>query len=83
MYKIKLTAKAKKELGKIKKLHQSAIGLALEEIKENPLVGKSLSRELTNRYSYRIGIYRIIYKVNKEDKIIHILAAGHRANIYN
>lgn len=82
MYKLLLSAQARKELKKLKKLHQAAIISALEEIKEDPLVGKPLTRELTGRFTYRVGIFRIIYKVNIQDKLVQIITAGHRSNIY-
>jgi mRNA interferase RelE/StbE len=82
MFRVKLTAKAKEELKQISKSHKIAIGLILEDIKEDPTIGKSLTRELTGRYSYRVGVYRIIYKVNRKDEIINVLTAGHRATVY-
>lgn len=82
MYKLIIAPQAQKELKAIKKSHKQAITLALKDILEDPSIGKSLTRELTDRYSYRVGVYRIIYKVNKQDQIIHILTAGHRANVY-
>lgn len=82
MYKLKLTARAKKELKNLKKTHQEALTAVLEETKEDPLAGKNLTRELTNKYSLRVGIYRLIYKINKEDKIVTVLTAGHRSTIY-
>lgn len=82
MYRIKLAAQARKELRAIKIMYQEAIDAALEEIKEDPFIGKPLTRELIGKYSYRIGIYRIIYTINKKDQIIHILTVGHRAIVY-
>ncbi|OGK13901.1 hypothetical protein A3A93_05985 [Candidatus Roizmanbacteria bacterium RIFCSPLOWO2_01_FULL_38_12] len=82
MYQIKLTAQAKKELKKIKLLHQKAIDAVFEDLKENPRLGKPLTRELTGKYSYKIGVYRLIYSINAKDKIIFILTAGHRLTIY-
>ena len=64
------------------KLSQKAIILALTEIKDDPFLGKPLTRELSGRFSFRVGIYRIVYKVNLKDKIIDILTAGHRATVY-
>ena len=83
MYRIKLTAEAKKELKQIKKLHQEALAEAIDEITENPYVGKPLTRELTRRFSYKIGPFRIIYRINEKDNIIHVLTAGHRTTIYS
>ncbi len=82
MFKIKLTARAKKELKNISKRHQIFIGRIFEELKDNPTIGKPLTREFIRKYSYRIGVYRIIYKINKKDKIVYILTAGHRGKIY-
>ena len=83
MFKIKLTAKAKKELKDISKLYKNAIAEAIGEIKQDPFSGKPLSRELIRKFSYRVGDFRIIYKINKRDKIVIILTAGHRSIIYH
>ena len=83
MYKLHIANKAKKELKKISRLHKLAILSALEDLKEDPLLGKPLARELTGRFTFRVGVYRIIYKINQQDKIIEILTTGHRSTIYN
>ena len=83
MFKIKLTAKAKRELRAISKLYKHSIAEAIEEIKEDPFSGKPLTNELIGRFSYKLGVYRIIYKISKRDKIVHILTAGHRSIIYD
>lgn len=84
MFKLRLTARAKKELKQITKVYQQqAIQNALQEIKENPFIGKPLVRELIGRFTYKVGVYRIIYTVNKKDKVIQVITAGHRATIYS
>lgn len=82
MFKVELTAKAKKELKNLSILDKLRVGEIIEELKEDPLIGKSLSRELSRKYSYRVGVYRIIYQINHGDKVVNILSAGHRAKIY-
>lgn len=82
MYRIKLAAHAKKELKAVKTIYQEAIDAALDEMRENPFIGKSLMRELIGKYSYRIGTYRIIYTINKKDQTIYILTIGHRSIVY-
>ena len=82
MYKLRVSSKAEKEIKKITHSHQKPIILALKEIQDDPFLGKPLRRELTGKFSYRVGVYRIIYKVNKKDKIIDVLTTGHRATIY-
>lgn len=83
MYKIRLSTQANRELKVISKFHKQAIGFAFEELKENPFSGKPLTRELTGRFTYKVGVYRIIYKVNKRDKVVMILTVGHRATVYS
>ena len=83
MFKIVVSPQAAKELKALKKLYQVSINNAFLEIKEDPHVGKALSREFTGKFSYKIGVYRIIYKINKKDKIVNVLSVGHRSNIYN
>ena len=84
MFKLKVTSQAKSQLKQISKKHlQLAISNVLDEIKENPFLGKPLSRKLIGRFSYKVGVYRIIYKINEKDKIVYILSAGHRATVYD
>lgn len=83
MHSIRLTAKAKRELKNLSKLDRLSIAEIIEELKEDPLMGKPLSRELIRKFSYRVGAYRVIYLVNQEDKNVTILSAGHRGIVYN
>lgn len=83
MYKLKITAKAKTQLKKISKVYnQQAVHTALHDIKEYPFSGKPLTRELTGRFSHKIGVYRIIYTIKEKEKIIYIITVGHRAIVY-
>ena len=82
MFKVKLTEKAKKELKQISRQHQLALGQIFDELKESPLLGKPLGRELRGKFSYRINVYRIVYKVDQKDKIVYITTAGHRSTAY-
>ena len=83
MYKVRLTAKARRQLKNLSKQNRLSVGEIIEDIKDNPLIGKSLGRELSRKYAYRVGVYRVIYKVNLEDKLVDILDADHRRKIYN
>lgn len=79
-----ISAKANKKLKEIAKEHKQAVVYALQDIKDYPsLVGKSLGRDLKGRFSYRMGIYRIIYQIHEKDKTILVISAGHRGVIYN
>ncbi|PIQ73302.1 type II toxin-antitoxin system mRNA interferase toxin, RelE/StbE family [Candidatus Roizmanbacteria bacterium CG11_big_fil_rev_8_21_14_0_20_36_8] len=82
VYKIKITAKAKQELKNLSIRHKNVLNAIYEELKDNPYLGKPLTRELTGRFSYRVGVYRIIYNINERDKTIFVITAGHRGVVY-
>ena len=82
MYRIIISPEAQKRLKTIAKIYRRATAEAIEALKDDPFLGKQLTRELTGKYSYRVGVYRIIYKVNKKDKQVNIIDAGHRSTIY-
>ncbi len=83
MFLIKITRKAKRRLKEIKvSSHQIQISNALEEIAEDLYQGKPLQDELTGQYTYRVGVYRIVYKINLKDNTVIIMTAGHRATVY-
>lgn len=83
MFEVRIPSRAKRQIKSIKKIYQQAILSALEEIGDDPFVGKPLERDLKERFSYRIGVYRIVYKINKDDKVVNILFAGHRSTVYD
>lgn len=83
MFELRISKGAEKQIKKLKKEYQLEIIEALVEIKEDPLLGKALDRDLTSRFSYRFGAYRIIYKVNQQDKVVEILYADYRGSVYN
>lgn len=83
MYKLRITGHAQREIKRISLSHQEAILAALEVLRNDPYLGKPLTRELTRRFTYRVGVFRIIYTINEHDKLVSILTAGHRATIYS
>jgi len=83
IYKLNLSKETRKELKVIRNMYgEQRINDALSEISEYPFMGKPLTRELTGSFSYRIGVYRIIYKINEKEKLVDIITAGHRATVY-
>lgn len=82
MYNLNISPRAQKRFKKFPKNYKKAVKEAIETIREEPFLGKPLSRELSGKFSYKVGTYRIIYKINQKDKFIEIITAGHRATIY-
>lgn len=83
MYELILSKRASRQLHRISWRYQDIIVTAFDDLRENPLEAKTLGRDLTKRLSYRVGVYRIVYKVSIQDKTITVLSIGHRATVYN
>ena len=83
MYRIELSSEAKNNFRKLKISHRIAVGFIINDLKENPHLGKPLGRELMGRYSYRINVYRIVYKISTDDNLVTIITVGHRSKVYN
>ncbi len=56
---------------------------ALENIAKDPSLGKPLTRELRGRWSYRVGDYRIIYRIYVTEVVVLVLTIGHRKDVYS
>lgn len=85
MYKVVLLPEAQKFYHKLFYSNREIferIRHALESLKENPLLGKSLKYKLRGKYSLRVGIYRIIYSVDHLKITIYVFDIGHRKAIY-
>ena len=62
----------------IKRLVRSTIDALLAK----PTIGTELTGELDGYWSYRVRRYRIIYRVNEEERCIEIYHVGHRRDVY-
>ena len=82
-YKIIWKSSAKKEL---KKLPQRIIKNIILNIEKLPLIPRPIgSNKLMgtkHTYRQRVGDYRVIYSIEKDQLIIEIIRIGHRKDIY-
>lgn len=83
MYEVIVSPQALEGIKHLKKILRSAVNEAIKDLKEDPLYGKPLTRKLTGMYTYKLGVYRIIYIINKKDKKVNIVTAGHHSTVYN
>jgi mRNA-degrading endonuclease RelE of RelBE toxin-antitoxin system len=62
MFKLKLTAQAKKQIKQLTQIYQKEeINKILTDLKENPFVGKALRDDLEGRYTYKVGFYCLLF----------------------
>ena len=85
-YQVEFTKKANKALEKMdrfnKELIISWIERKLEGCVDPRIFGKGLTGNMSERWRYRVGNYRILAKIYDQKVLIHIIDIGHRDKIY-
>ena len=81
-YRVLYTEEAARRIGKLDKAVKDRVGKAISRLSENPELGKRLTGLLSDRWSYRVGDWRILYKIRKKELVILILTVGHRRDVY-
>ncbi|MFH1725995.1 MAG: type II toxin-antitoxin system RelE/ParE family toxin [Elusimicrobiota bacterium] len=82
IYRVRYTQEAARRIRKLDAAVKERIRKAIKKLSEHPASGKCLTGLLSGRWSYRVGDWRILYKVRKSELLILILTAGHRREIY-
>ncbi len=85
-YQVRTIARFDKEFKKLDKYTQKLIKSWIEKnlisCENHRLKGKALSSNLSGKWRYRIGDYRLICHIEDENLIILALNIGHRKDIY-
>jgi mRNA interferase RelE/StbE len=81
-YRVLYTEEAARRIGKLDKAVKERVAKAIVRLSENPELGKRLTGLLSDRWSYRVGDWRILYKVRKNELVILVLTVGHRRDVY-
>lgn len=75
---------AQRDLARLpEKVAAAVIEFAYGSLAESPmLVGGELHFELEGHRSARRGDFRVIYRVDRRRRRVHIVAVGHRGDVY-
>lgn len=82
MYEVILNKQASKVLNRMTPKAREHILKMLEGLKKEPLQGKRLHGELEGLLSLRFGVERIVYEVDRKQKVVIIHGIGPRGDIY-
>lgn len=80
--KLSLTKKAQKELDKFPQSIAKNIVNKIKELEVSPYPTNSKKLAGQDNYRLRVGAYRVIYWVDKEEKEIIILRVADRKTVY-
>ncbi|MEM0053452.1 MAG: type II toxin-antitoxin system RelE/ParE family toxin [Nitrososphaeria archaeon] len=81
-YRAALTKSFLRELKKLPEEVKNRVLRAVDEILANPFSGLRLRGELEGCWRWRVGKYRIIYKVEQTSQTVILLDVGLRKAIY-
>ena len=81
-YSLKIKASARKFLLKTDKRNRIRLIQAIDNLLIQPYKGSQLKGDLTGLRRIRVGQYRIIYEIQKDELIILVVRIGHRKEIY-
>ena len=82
-YEVILTEEAEKFLKKCDKSIKDSILDKLEDLQENPRLGKPLTANLAGLWSLRVGDHRAIYQIRDNELIVVVIKIGHRKKVYD
>jgi mRNA-degrading endonuclease RelE of RelBE toxin-antitoxin system len=80
---MRFTPEAARSLLKLHPENRKLIRAALNDLRQNTYSGDDLQEELSGFKSYKSKRYRILYKINEEEKLIEIYYIGHRRDVYD
>jgi mRNA interferase RelE/StbE len=81
-YSLRIKQSAFKELQRLDKKERMRVVAAIDQLAENPHIGKLLKGELSGLRRIRSGNYRVIYEINEGEVIILVLRIAHRKQVY-
>lgn len=82
---IKISATAKKQLGKLDKVIAKRIIQKIvqaSELEDPRIQGKALTGPLSGLWRYRVGDYRVLAEILDQEIVILILEVDHRSRVY-
>jgi mRNA interferase RelE/StbE len=85
IWEVLLTKPAEKIFDKSKSDMKKRLARGLDELEQNPLYGpniRPLTGQLKGLYRYRVGTWRIICRLRKEEKINEIIAILVKGDAY-
>jgi len=81
-YRLAFKASVAKDLRAIPNQEVKRILARIEALAENPRGEGCLKLSGQERYRVRQGLYRIIYEIQNERLIVHVVKVGHRSSVY-
>jgi len=81
-YKVLVTNRFRKDERKLDHRTRNRMYDVITQLVQDPYSYKELKGQLADLRSARFGDFRIIYRINEEQKLVELISVGHRASVY-
>lgn len=81
-YSLRIKSSARREIASFPMRERQRISDGIDSLPESPLSGKPLSGGLRGLRSLRVGDYRIIYQLLRDELVILVVRVAHRRESY-
>ncbi len=81
-YRVVIMDEAVGQIGRLDASMRGRVRDAIDRLRSQPEIGKRLKGLLTGRWSYRVGDWRILYKIDRGRLLVLVLTVGHRREVY-
>lgn len=82
MWTVKLSKQASDFYDGLTGKHKRQVANGLDRLSQDPHTGKPLKGDLRGYWSYRVGVYRIIYLIGQTEIVVEVLRIQHRKEVY-
>ena len=83
MYRVQLAPTVAKALSSFHPDIRKQLKAGMKELADNPYAGKMMQEKLAGFRTYRMKRYRVVYKVDEDEKLVRVYMIGHRREIYD
>ena len=81
MVRVRLTSEAARLIAKLPPEIKQLIRSAIDDLREDPRKGAEMAGDLAGYRSLKSRRYRIIYRLNEEERALDIYHVGHRRDV--
>ena len=81
-YIVLIVRSAQRELRDLPTTLRAMVTQRLLALEENPRPRGSIKLRNTDRYRIRIGDYRVLYRIDDQNRRVLVLSIGHRREVY-
>ncbi|PYK39441.1 MAG: type II toxin-antitoxin system mRNA interferase toxin, RelE/StbE family [Verrucomicrobia bacterium] len=73
---------AERELARLSSDAQLRIGRAIRSLEDDPISASTKRLKGRKEFRLRVGDYRVLYWLEHENRVLTIVAIGHRRDVY-